>query len=172
MRIRGFRYVLSSCVAAALLAGCGGSQPPIGAPGAMPQSAAIAAPADRSCGSPPESLDLEVLYPEPNARNVPPNLADVYVSTRMKIPSHDDFDFYFTQSNGARAFTSAFFSVEKSQVPVPHAKPRYPNPDYYASSLPPNWVIGLNQKVKLFWNRDGADCHPDFLVSEFKTKGK
>ena len=29
------RYALSSCVAAALLAGCGGSQPPIGAPGAL-----------------------------------------------------------------------------------------------------------------------------------------
>ncbi len=35
------RYALSSCVAAAMLAGCGGSQPPIGAP-AMPQSRAIA----------------------------------------------------------------------------------------------------------------------------------
>ena len=33
---------LSSCVAAAMLAGCGGSQPPIGAPGAMPQSHAMA----------------------------------------------------------------------------------------------------------------------------------
>jgi serine/threonine-protein kinase len=32
------RYALSSCVAAAFLAGCGGSQPPIGAPGAMAQS--------------------------------------------------------------------------------------------------------------------------------------
>jgi uncharacterized repeat protein (TIGR03803 family) len=41
MRIRGFRHALSSCVAAALLAGCGGSQPPIGAPGAMPLSRAI-----------------------------------------------------------------------------------------------------------------------------------
>ncbi|MGA2760593.1 MAG: hypothetical protein ABSF08_09780, partial [Candidatus Cybelea sp.] len=29
------RYALSSCAAAAMLAGCGGSQPPIGAPGAM-----------------------------------------------------------------------------------------------------------------------------------------
>jgi hypothetical protein len=36
------RYALTSCVAAALLAGCGGSQPPIGAPGAMPQSSAVA----------------------------------------------------------------------------------------------------------------------------------
>ena len=35
------RYALSSCVAAAMLAGCGGSQPPIGAPGALPQSRAI-----------------------------------------------------------------------------------------------------------------------------------
>jgi hypothetical protein len=29
------RFALSTCVAAAMLAGCGGSQPPIGAPGAM-----------------------------------------------------------------------------------------------------------------------------------------
>ncbi len=34
--------------AAALLAGCGGSQPPIGAPGAMPQTRAIATHAERS----------------------------------------------------------------------------------------------------------------------------
>jgi hypothetical protein len=37
------RYALSVCAAAAFLAGCGGSQPPIGAPGAMPQSPAVAA---------------------------------------------------------------------------------------------------------------------------------
>jgi hypothetical protein len=30
-----------------LLAGCGGSQPPVGAPGAMPQSRAIATHAER-----------------------------------------------------------------------------------------------------------------------------
>ena len=41
------RYVAGSCVAAAMLAGCGGSQPPIGAPGAMPQTSAIATHADR-----------------------------------------------------------------------------------------------------------------------------
>jgi hypothetical protein len=33
------RYALGICVASAMLAGCGGSQPPTGAPGAMPQSA-------------------------------------------------------------------------------------------------------------------------------------
>jgi hypothetical protein len=43
MRTSDFsRYTLSSCVAAAMLAGCGGSQPPIAAPGTMPQSRAIA----------------------------------------------------------------------------------------------------------------------------------
>ena len=42
MRSLGFgRYAFNSCVAAAMLAGCGGSQPPIGAPGAIPQSRAI-----------------------------------------------------------------------------------------------------------------------------------
>jgi len=40
MRIRGFRFALSSCVAAALLAGCGGSQPPIGGPGTSNQQPA------------------------------------------------------------------------------------------------------------------------------------
>jgi hypothetical protein len=51
MRIPSFcRYALSSCAAVAMLAGCGALrqaqddvQPPIGAPGAMPQAAAIAA---------------------------------------------------------------------------------------------------------------------------------
>ncbi|MGA7201514.1 MAG: hypothetical protein WBX26_06780, partial [Candidatus Cybelea sp.] len=37
------RFTVSSCIAAAMLAGCGGSQPPIGAPGAMPQSVAQSA---------------------------------------------------------------------------------------------------------------------------------
>ena len=42
MSISGFgRLALLSCAAAALLAGCGGAQPPIGAPGAMPQSRAM-----------------------------------------------------------------------------------------------------------------------------------
>jgi uncharacterized repeat protein (TIGR03803 family) len=42
------RYVLSVCAVAALLAGCGGSQPPIGAPGAMPKTSTIATHADRA----------------------------------------------------------------------------------------------------------------------------
>jgi hypothetical protein len=41
------RYAVSISVAAAMLAGCSGSQPPIGAPGAMPQTSALAAHADR-----------------------------------------------------------------------------------------------------------------------------
>jgi hypothetical protein len=36
------RCALSSCIVAAMLAGCGGSQAPIGAPGALPHGAAIA----------------------------------------------------------------------------------------------------------------------------------
>jgi uncharacterized repeat protein (TIGR03803 family) len=41
MKSLGFgRYALSSCVAVAMLAACGGSQPLTGAPGAMPQSSA------------------------------------------------------------------------------------------------------------------------------------
>lgn len=38
---------LTTCVAAAMLVGCGGSQPPSGAPGAMPQAPSITGRADR-----------------------------------------------------------------------------------------------------------------------------
>jgi hypothetical protein len=38
--------MLSSCLSVYVLAGCGGSQPPVGAPGAMPQTSALATHAD------------------------------------------------------------------------------------------------------------------------------
>jgi len=41
------RNALGASIAIAMLAGCGGSQPPIGAPGAMAQTSTIAAHADR-----------------------------------------------------------------------------------------------------------------------------
>ena len=57
------RYALSSCVAAAMLAGCGGSQLPIGAPGAIPQSRAIATHAERGRSwMLPETQSQNLLY--------------------------------------------------------------------------------------------------------------
>jgi hypothetical protein len=47
MKSADFGSCAGICVAAALLARCGGSQPPIGAPGAMPQTSAIAVHAER-----------------------------------------------------------------------------------------------------------------------------
>jgi hypothetical protein len=57
------RYALSSCVVAAMLAGCGGSQPPIGALGAMPQTSASAVHVERD-GSwmLPEAKSKDLLY--------------------------------------------------------------------------------------------------------------
>jgi hypothetical protein len=57
------RFALCTSVAVALLAGCSGSQLPIGAPGAMPQSRAVATHADRS-GSwmLPEAKGEDLLY--------------------------------------------------------------------------------------------------------------
>ncbi len=75
MRISDFsRNALTSCVAAAMLAatlaGCGGSQPPIGMPGAIPQSSAlqalnaqgIAIAAPRSGGSAGYTITGPLLY--------------------------------------------------------------------------------------------------------------
>jgi hypothetical protein len=48
MKVLGFgRFALTSCVAAAMLCGCGVLQPPMGTTGAMPQTSAIAMQADR-----------------------------------------------------------------------------------------------------------------------------
>ncbi len=47
MKLSDFkRHTVSICAAVAMLAGCGGSQPTIGAPGTMPQTNAIATHAD------------------------------------------------------------------------------------------------------------------------------
>ena len=63
MKSLGFgRYVLNTCVAAVMLAGCGGSQPPIGAPGAMPQSHATAQAVARNETMGTTNSRLRVLY--------------------------------------------------------------------------------------------------------------
>jgi hypothetical protein len=57
------RYALSLGAAAALLLGCGGSQPPIGAPGPMPQSPAIATHDERGTSwMLPEAQSDALLY--------------------------------------------------------------------------------------------------------------
>ncbi len=82
MRTSGFgRYALISCVAPALLAGCGGPQPPIGALGAMPQSRATATYADRS-GSwmLPEAKRQSLLYVDVGGKSI-----DVFTSPSGKL---------------------------------------------------------------------------------------
>ncbi len=59
------RYVLSSCAAAAILSGCGGSQPPVGALGAMPQSQSTLPGANlrrRGSWMLPEAKSEDLLY--------------------------------------------------------------------------------------------------------------
>jgi hypothetical protein len=71
MTISGLsRYALCSCAAAAMLAGCGAlrqaqddTQPPVGPPGAMPQTSAIRARADRGKSwMLPEAKGADLLY--------------------------------------------------------------------------------------------------------------
>src|SRR5579871_2302761 len=57
------RNALCSCVAAAVLTGCGGSQPPIAAMGAMPQSsAAVTQAKHRGSWMLPEAKNDDLLY--------------------------------------------------------------------------------------------------------------
>jgi hypothetical protein len=75
------RRALTCSAAAAMLAGCGGSQPPIAAPGAMPQTPAIATLADRGKSwMLPEAKSEDLLY----ASDVHNNVVDVYSFPRGK----------------------------------------------------------------------------------------
>lgn len=65
------RYALAIGAAAALLPGCGGSQPPIAAPGAMPQSHAVASHAGRGASwMSPSASGQNLLYVSDGARTV------------------------------------------------------------------------------------------------------
>jgi hypothetical protein len=83
MRILGFScHTLTSCAAAAMLAGCGGSQPPIGALGALSQSRAIATHAERGKSwMLPEAKAQDLLYVSRNS----PGEISVYSYPKGKL---------------------------------------------------------------------------------------
>ncbi|HZV77827.1 MAG TPA: hypothetical protein VFF63_08735 [Candidatus Babeliales bacterium] len=120
-----------------------------------------------NCGGPPNQL--EVLYPIPGTTSAPAALGNIYVSTSGSLPPSNSFDFFLVQENGGSTFTSTFFGISKSQIPLPHASPSYPNAVYYASSLPSSYFIGPAQAVSLYWNDGGTGCTPHVLVSSFST---
>lgn len=82
MRISGLTlWVLSSCLAAALLAGCGGSQPSIAAPGATLQTSSSATHANRGeSWMLPEAKSEDLLYADASGQNA----GDVYVFSYPK----------------------------------------------------------------------------------------
>jgi hypothetical protein len=123
-----------------------------------------------NCGGPPSSNQLEVLYPIPGTHTAPGILGNIYVSTKGQLPPNNQFNIYLVQTNGGSTFTSTFFGVTRSQVPTPHATPSYPNPVYYAASLPSSYTIGPGQTVNLYWNDGGTGCSPHVLISTFRTK--
>jgi hypothetical protein len=142
---------------AALLVACNGSNG--GSPAPAPSG---------TCGGPPNKL--EVLYPIPNTKNAPQNLPFIYVSTKGSLPPSNSFNFLLAQSNGNSTFTSLFGQISVGQIPTPHATPSYSGAVYYASQIPPSYLIGPDQSVSLFWNDGGTNCSPHFLVSSFSTQ--
>lgn len=141
---------------------------------AMPASPSASQLASRGCGPPPSTLELEVLFPEPGARNAPPSLANIYIATKVRVPAKNEFDFFLTQSDGDSTFTGPFVRISGSEVPEPHSKPKYAHAKYYASAVSgphgSSYLIGPNQRVKLAWNDGVMKCRPNVVVSRFRTK--
>jgi hypothetical protein len=153
----GALFVLATVV---MLSACNGNNAITNPPGT-----------GQSCGGPPNQL--EVLYPIPGSKKAPPNLGNIYVSTKGALPSGNSFNFFLSQSNGHSTFTGPFVQINASQIPTPHKNPSYSNPTYYASAIAgpfgSTYVIGPNQAVALFWNDGGTGCTPHTQVASFTT---
>src|SRR5579862_7771423 len=122
----GARFALLA--ATAVLAACNGTNNPFPGPG--PTSGPTG-----NCGGPPSSNQLEVVYPIPGSKKAPPALGNIYIATKGSLPPSNQFDFFLSQSNGNSTFTGPFAAISESQIPKPHAVPKYSNPTYYASAI-------------------------------------
>lgn len=151
--------------AATMLAGCNGN---VNNPTPTPTSAPSG-----TCGGPPSSNQLEVLYPIPNTKKAKPDLLNIYVSTKGTLPPSNSFDFFLQLSTGASTYTGLFTPVSAGSIPTPHAKPSYSNPTYYASAIAgpygSSFPIGPDVSAALLWNDGGRNCIPHFVVSAFQT---
>ncbi len=106
-------YALSGGVSVALLAGCGGSQPPIGAPRTMPQTSAIATHADRGTSwMLPEAKDEALLYADDPARE------DVFVFAYPKGTLLGTLTGFNAWPNGLciDAYGHVFITTEESEI--------------------------------------------------------
>jgi hypothetical protein len=127
------------------------------------------------CGPPPKALRLEVLYPKPKSRDAPPSLTAIWVSTKTKMPTSNGWDFDMVEPTRS-GFSGYFFQGYKSQIPNPHATPRYSHPFYYYSSTTDpygsRFRIGRDESVALLWNDTfyHRQCEPNFVVSTFTSR--
>lgn len=121
-----------------------------------------------NCGGPPSANQVQVLYPEPGATNVPPGIGAIYISSKGQLPSGNQYNLALVTSPSVQIGTSLFVGVSASKIPTPHATPSYSNPTYYASSLGPSVVLGPNLSVSVFWSIANA-CTPRTQISSFTT---
>lgn len=163
----GFIGILAAVVALAACNNGNGSAVPTPPPGY-----------GTNCGKPP--YNMEVLYPKPNAKGIPPNVGGIVVAFDHALVAGNQYDLWVNQSNGNAQFTSnasggpvygpgsGFTTIAVSKIPAGAAKPTYPNPQYYVTLF--SNPIGPSQTVNLYWNDGGLQCNPNFIVSAFRTK--
>jgi hypothetical protein len=144
-------------ILAAVLAACNGNN------GTSPPSGS-----GSNCGGPPGSNQVEVLYPEPGATNVPPGIGTLFISTKGQLPPGNQYNLALSLGPSALLGTSVFFGTNASKIPTPHATPSYSSPTYYATTLGPSTIIGPNVAVSVLWSIANA-CTPRDAISSFTT---
>jgi hypothetical protein len=103
--LRFGRHAVGIGLAAAMLAGCGGSQPPMPAPGTVPQSAATAQVEQSELGLPEASVPAVL------------NIAGVYYGTgRDSVLGKADYTISFTQSGSSLKSTLAVVNQKKQYL--------------------------------------------------------
>lgn len=130
---------------AALLSGCGGAQPPIGASGAMPQSRAIVAHADRA-GS--------WMLPEANKENL------LYVASAASAKANHERILIFTYPQGKLVGQLTGFSYPMYGLCINHARDLFVA-DFYGQEVREFAPGGTNPILTLHTHGSPFGCAVD-----------
>ncbi len=137
------RSLLGLIFVGAVLAACG---PSFNGHGGPPPGAGT------DCTPPANAV---LVYPAPNATNVPATISAIYVALPSPLPNPG---FYDVELTGPPTYGSvleeAFVSVSASAVPTPNATPTYSNAQYYESSLSSTLTTG--SAFNVYWNQFNA----------------
>lgn len=99
-----------------------------------------------------------LVYPAPNATNVPDNTNAIYIALPSPLPNAGAYDVALTgPPSYGTVLENGFVSVSASAVPTPNATPTYASPQYYESTL--RSTLTAASAFAVYWNQANSACN-------------